>query len=52
METKQKLHMTIETPCRIGDVECILRTVSDCGGHTDAVVYTDGDKICVEYNED
>lgn len=49
---KKRKHITIETPCKVKDIEKFLHIVSHMGHWHDSEVSTLSGKIVISYEED
>ena len=47
-----KRHVTIDTPCKIGELESIINAISDNGGWVDARVGVDEDRIVITFGNE
>ena len=45
-------HVTIDTPCHISELECIIHAISDRGGWCNANVDVDGDRIVITFGDE
>lgn len=51
-KNKKRKHITIETPCKVKDMEKFLNIISHCGHWHDSTISTLSGKIVISYEED
>lgn len=51
-KNKKRKHITIETPCKVKDMEKFLNIISHCGHWHDSTITTLSGKIVISYEED